>query len=323
MLLAGEAILDDTREWLEADGLGGFASGPVMGPRTRRYHALLLTATTPPTGRMVLVNGIEAEVAIAGGTVPLSTQAYAPDVIHPDGWRHVADFTPRPWPSWTYRLADGGTLRHEVLVEPDSGETLLRWQRLTGTGPCTLTVRPLLSGRDYHALHHENPAFAFAAAVQGGNVCWRPYPGLPAIGALTNGTYAHEPDWYRNFLYAAEAARGLDDIEDLASPGRFTFDLAAGPAVMILRSGDGLSVRAAAHAERLMAGERARREALSPLALAAVPTWSTARAGAPWWRASRGSPIGAGIPSSRCAASSSPPARWHRPARFFSPGPAR
>ena len=54
--------LDLDAEWLEADGLGGFASGTVGGPRTRRYHALLLTATTPPTGRVVLVNGIEAWV---------------------------------------------------------------------------------------------------------------------------------------------------------------------------------------------------------------------------------------------------------------------
>ncbi|HTL30349.1 MAG TPA: glycogen debranching enzyme N-terminal domain-containing protein [Tepidisphaeraceae bacterium] len=33
---------DDQREWLETDGLGGFASGTVGGIRTRRYHALLL-----------------------------------------------------------------------------------------------------------------------------------------------------------------------------------------------------------------------------------------------------------------------------------------
>jgi glycogen debranching enzyme len=45
--------IDDQTEWLEADGLGGFASGTTAGIRTRRYHALLLTATTPPTGRMV------------------------------------------------------------------------------------------------------------------------------------------------------------------------------------------------------------------------------------------------------------------------------
>jgi glycogen debranching enzyme len=49
-------------EWLEADGLGGFASGTGSGERTRRYHGLLLVATTPPTGRMMLVNGIDAFV---------------------------------------------------------------------------------------------------------------------------------------------------------------------------------------------------------------------------------------------------------------------
>ena len=54
--------IDSNAEWIEADGLGGFASGTVSGVRTRRYHALLLTATTPPAGRMVLVNGFDAWV---------------------------------------------------------------------------------------------------------------------------------------------------------------------------------------------------------------------------------------------------------------------
>jgi glycogen debranching enzyme len=36
----------DTREWLEADGLGGFASGTVATVRTRRYHGWLLSAPT-------------------------------------------------------------------------------------------------------------------------------------------------------------------------------------------------------------------------------------------------------------------------------------
>jgi Glycogen debranching enzyme N terminal len=54
-------------EWLEADGLGGFASGTVSGIRTRRYHTLLLAATTPPTGRMALVNGLEVCPETAAG----------------------------------------------------------------------------------------------------------------------------------------------------------------------------------------------------------------------------------------------------------------
>jgi hypothetical protein len=43
-----------TREWLEADGLGGFASGTVDTVRTRRYHDWQLSARTPSTGRTML-----------------------------------------------------------------------------------------------------------------------------------------------------------------------------------------------------------------------------------------------------------------------------
>src|SRR5215510_2343898 len=87
-------------EWLEADGLGGFASGTATGLRTRRYHALLLTATTPPTGRMVLVNGFDAWVETRAGTRALTSQRYEPDVISPDGARHITEFTYEPWPRW-------------------------------------------------------------------------------------------------------------------------------------------------------------------------------------------------------------------------------
>jgi len=32
-------------EWLETNGLGGFASSTVIGLNTRRYHGLLVAAT--------------------------------------------------------------------------------------------------------------------------------------------------------------------------------------------------------------------------------------------------------------------------------------
>ena len=76
-------------EWLEADGLGGFAYGTVSGIRTRRYHAILLTATKSPSGRVVLVNGFDARVETEGGTFPLSSQLYNPDVMHLDGTRRI------------------------------------------------------------------------------------------------------------------------------------------------------------------------------------------------------------------------------------------
>src|SRR5215510_3357261 len=88
---------DETQEWLEADGIGGFASGTASGPRTRRYHALLLVATAPPTGRMVLVNGFDAWVETPNGQYAISTQRYTPETIYPDGVKHCESFGIDPW----------------------------------------------------------------------------------------------------------------------------------------------------------------------------------------------------------------------------------
>jgi predicted glycogen debranching enzyme len=258
-----DAVAGEADEWLEADGLGGFASGTACGLRTRRYHALLLTATNPPTGRVVLVNGLEAWVETAAGSFPITSQRYAPGILQPRGFTAIRSFAPEPWPTWSFGLPDGTTITFEILVDPDACDTLLRWRRSAGVGACALTVRPLLSGRDYHGLHHENPGFDFSATMRGPNVSWRPYRDLPAITVLTDGTYTHQPDWYRRFLYADEEERGLDAIEDLASPGSFRFDL-DGPdeAIMVLRAGDSMQARAAAYAADLMRTQRERRAAL-------------------------------------------------------------
>jgi predicted glycogen debranching enzyme len=104
------------------------------------------------------------------------------------------------------------------------------------SGPVRLHVRPFFSGRDFHATHHENPAFRFEPDTLPEGQQWHFYHGVPALLARGNGDYHHEPAWYRNFLYDEEKARGLDATEDLAAPGRYEFDLAAGPAVLIFSS---------------------------------------------------------------------------------------
>jgi predicted glycogen debranching enzyme len=232
-------------EWLEADSFGGFASGTVGTMRTRRYHALLLTATQPPAGRVVLVNGIEAWLDTNGTRHPLTMQHYAPDVLYADASANLLSFDTAPWPAWRYRVGEGSALIAELFVAKESGDTVMRWRFENAGAPvsATLNVRPFISGRDYHALHHENPALNFAAHVDGERVSWRPYGDLPAIVAFTNGIYRHAPDWYRNFCYARERERGLDFTEDLATPGVFSFDLTRDGAVMILSANRDLDVR--------------------------------------------------------------------------------
>src|SRR3954465_13632601 len=145
-----------SREWLETDGLGGFASGTSTGIRTRRYHALLLAATTPPTGRFVLVNGFDAWVQTANGSYSLSSQGYAPDVIGGDGAQRIEAFGWEPWPQWIFKLKDGTRIALEIFAVKGEPITCLSWKLLGPRHDAVLSVRPFLSGRDYHSLHKRN-----------------------------------------------------------------------------------------------------------------------------------------------------------------------
>ncbi|MGN6392362.1 MAG: amylo-alpha-1,6-glucosidase [Gemmatimonadales bacterium] len=239
---------DERTEWLETDGLGGFASGTTAGPRTRRYHALLLAARTPPTDRMVLVNGLDAWVNgdDESDREYLSRQRYAPDVLVPEAPAAIETFRHEPWPTWTYRLRHGARVEQELFVHRGLPLVAMRWRVLGDALPATLSVRPFLSGRDYHALHHENPGFRFEHETNGERLWWRPYDGVPGVGALHNGEYHGAPAWYRRFLYTEERDRGLDCEEDLASPGVLTWRLDRGDAVLIFATDVALPPRGTA-----------------------------------------------------------------------------
>jgi predicted glycogen debranching enzyme len=223
--------IDPDAEWLEADGLGGFASGTVSGIRTRRYHALLLTATTPPAGRMVLANGFDAWVETPSGRYAISSQRYNPDVVHPDGCSRIESFECEPWPRWRYKTDNDIVIEQELFIPKGESAVFVSWKLVSPNDTdLKLRIRPFLSGRDFHSTHHENGSFKFVAERDSERVTFRSYDGVPAVIAYSNGHYAHEPTWYRNFLYSEEQARGLDAVEDLASPGVFEFSLSRKPA---------------------------------------------------------------------------------------------
>src|SRR5262249_42652288 len=125
----------------------------------------------------------------------------------------------------------------ELFAVHDSPRVVMRWTA-RGSTPARLQVRPLMSGRDYHALHRENPDFSFEFRQSADRVRFQPYAELPASTFSSSGEYRHAPDWYRSFSYEFEAERGLDHIEDLASPGVFSFDLERGPAALVMTGGD-------------------------------------------------------------------------------------
>jgi len=289
-------------EWLETDGLGGFAMGTVGGVRTRRYHGLLVTATAPPVGRMVLVAGMDVAVDVGGQSWSLSAQRYRPDVTVGDGPRFVARFSSEPWPTWTFRLPDGTRVVHELFMRAGAPCTFLSWRLLdspAGAGAVRLRVRPFLACRDFHALLRETAAFSFAGetpaasagpAREASEIRFRPFAGAPPVAFASTGSYRPDPHWYRRFQYDEERARGLDFEEDLGAPGEWTFALGPDEAALILSATGAAAPPPRQALAEARQHERARRAALgSPLDRAAEQyqvargTGRTVIAGYPWF----------------------------------------
>jgi predicted glycogen debranching enzyme len=219
------------KEWLVSDGLGGYASGTADGIRARRYHAFLIVAAPRDERRFTLVNDLELWVDTPTGAVALSSHRYAPNVIHPDGASRLTHFAAEPWPTWQYDLGNGQTIVQTLFAPRTTARAamVMQWRLGGASGdaaPLRLRARPMLSGRDFHALQKQNPDFRFAPDRPSDESWrWQPYEGTPPILLHANGSYRHEPLWFRNFLYLEESARGLDDTEDLASPGELSWEI--------------------------------------------------------------------------------------------------
>src|SRR5690242_20441054 len=112
--ICGNLETGSAREWLETNGLGGFASSTVIGMNTRRYHGLLVAAVQPPVGRMGLLSKLEETLIIDGERFELSVNRY-PGAVYPQGHRYLKEFRLDPFPVFVYE-AGGMEIEKSVFM---------------------------------------------------------------------------------------------------------------------------------------------------------------------------------------------------------------
>jgi predicted glycogen debranching enzyme len=251
------------REWLETNGIGGFASSTITGLNTRRYHGLLVAATKPPVGRMVLLSKIEETLIINGRRFDLSCNRY-PGVVHPEGHAFLKQFRQDPFPVFVYEV-EGLELEKSVFMIHGENTTVIQYTVVSAPElSCTLELRPLIAFRDYHSTTHENGALNASLQIEPGCVTVSPYQGCPNLSfAHAGGDIRQETSWYRNFEYTIEQERGLDYREDLFNPVVVTFDLSSNRRPALVVSTEARIVEAA---DGYRAAEVARRNTVTAAA---------------------------------------------------------
>ena len=215
------------REWLVADGRGGFAMGTASGLQTRRYHGLLITATQPPGGRRLGLSSLDPVLVIGDQRIQLATHEWADGTIAPIGHVLLDEFAIEDGvPRWRWSVGSIVIAAEVAMVHGRSAVGVRH--RIISTGAqdsVRLEVEALCTERDVHGersaweqpqLETTTDGFVFEGAyrVRG--------PGYQPTGS-----------WYRGLRHREEAARGLAPTEDVWSAGHFCADLRAGDTLEI------------------------------------------------------------------------------------------
>ena len=205
-----------SREWLYANGIGGYAASSLAGANTRRYHGLLVAALNPPTQRTVLVSKVEECIVFNRDCAfGLSSNQY-PGAVHPQGFRYFKFFERKPLPRMKFE-AHGHHLLKTIFMVHGSNTTVVEYEN-TGETTFKLRLTPLFVHRDYHALSAENPRDDYwMQAKDGYYALFARFGATPVFFNFSSGEFAESRHWFKNFEYQREQERGLDFREDCFS----------------------------------------------------------------------------------------------------------
>jgi predicted glycogen debranching enzyme len=216
----GEAQADPSLEWLVTNGLGGYASGPVAGGITRRYHGLLVAALPAPLGRTVCLTHLRTQLLLGGHAILIDHPD--PAALRGPSAAHLSEFRlEQGLPVWRYEA--GPVVLERRVVMPHRQNTVhVLFELIEGPSPLTLRVEPLFRIRG-----HEDPVSVPDAEparvhVDGNTVDVALAPPLPVVLWLARGeqvTMCLGTPQSAAVEYPVERKRGYDHTGTLWSAG--------------------------------------------------------------------------------------------------------
>lgn len=227
------------REVLATDRRGGYMSTTIVGCNTRKYHGLMVAPIDQSDRTYVLLSSLDETVVQHDQSFHLALHRFD-GVYEPRGHKYITDFEYTPTPTITYRVG-GVILKKELLWIHKRTQLMIRYTLVDAHSETTLRLRPMLAFRDKHALSKANmDADGRAYPIPYGVKC-RLYEGFPWLHMQLDKEdveFIAAPDWYYNFEYRKELARGYEGHEDLLSTGYFEFKIKKGESVIFSAATD-------------------------------------------------------------------------------------
>lgn len=241
-ILFGPEVCQDlskalAKEWVVTNGLGGYAASTITGLNTRATHGLLVAATHPPVGRWVLLSTVEETVVTPSGRFELSVHQHA-GMMHPEGYRYLAQFRLDPWPTFIYRIGEI-LLSKSLFLLPGENALVVGYTLLAAAGPIEMTLRPLVAFRPLGSLRRQGGSPPFSVELPSDRVIIQ-MEGAPVPLVLQHTAEMFEKSacWLNRLEYGQERAlaRRRPAQEDLWSPGILRYLLKVGESYTLVAS---------------------------------------------------------------------------------------
>lgn len=224
------------REWLETNGIGGYASSSICGCNTRKYHGMLVSRLNNLDGKFVLLSKFEESLISGEKETWLSTNQYK-GAVSPEGYKHLVGYVHDKMPIFKYQTAKVNVNKRVVMLQNQNTITSV-YECTKNIDNSKLLIRPMLAYRDFHGLTSENVFLQVRTYPAKNGFKIQPYEGMPPIYIQTNGVFEFfpAPNWYKNVEYAREIERGFPATEDLFCPGMFEIEFNKGDKVIVTAS---------------------------------------------------------------------------------------
>jgi predicted glycogen debranching enzyme len=255
-----------TREWLVTNGLGGYASGTVLGVMTRRYHGVLVAALRNPIGRTVMLNHLVERVVLRDGTaVQLGGEERVGRGLEVPSARYLSDFRLEAGlPVWEYSF-DGTTIERRVVMPYRQNTVVVRYAMVTGDAPVRLELRPAVHFRGYESPVQTKLDESYSLTTESGQYVLAGPSSLPPLrihveGRDTSLTLSEER--LTEVLYRVEESRGYEFTGTLWSPGCLALTLGPADPAAFVGSTESPEVMCALSADAALRAEYERRRRL-------------------------------------------------------------
>ncbi|MEN9567039.1 MAG: hypothetical protein RLZZ69_2235, partial [Cyanobacteriota bacterium] len=239
--IANNLEIAESREWLIANGIGGYGSGTISGSLTRNYHGLLVAALEPPVARTLLLTKLEETVNYHGQSYELTTNRWLDNAIAPLGYLQIESFRLEgTTPIWNFAFADG-LLSKRIWMQQGENTTYIRYHYQRGNQPLKLSLKALVNYRDHHGGTNSGAPAQINQTAQ--NLTIKVFPDAHSLylSAISSNPANHldwsiNNIWYENFALAVEQYRGLNHLDAHLQAATLEVMLQPGDTITIIAS---------------------------------------------------------------------------------------